>query len=147
MFVDPRVAGVGMNEEELVKRKIPYKVAVCKYSLVARAIAKAHTEGFVKLLVTNDPEMKLLGIRALGAASDAVIEICSFMIKHGKSAIELKDLLSAYPSITEGLQECIRLLFNESIVKPAAFPHDIHLTSVTFDAKGNTVRTPCTLST
>jgi dihydrolipoamide dehydrogenase len=133
MFVDPRVAGVGDNEETLIKRRTPYKVAVYRYSLVARAIAKGNTEGFVKLLVSNDPAMKLLGIRALGAASDAVIEICSFLIKHQRSANDLRDLLTAYPSITEGLQECVRVLYNESIYKKEVFPESIQVAKVTYD--------------
>jgi dihydrolipoamide dehydrogenase len=62
MFVDPEVAAVGANEQTLQRKKIPYKVATYSYALVSRAIAMGATEGFVKLLVSNDDDMKVLGI-------------------------------------------------------------------------------------
>ena len=34
MFLDPKIAGVGANETELAKKKVPYKVAMYRFHLV-----------------------------------------------------------------------------------------------------------------
>lgn len=34
MFLDPKIAGVGLNETELAKRKMPYRVAMYSFGLV-----------------------------------------------------------------------------------------------------------------
>ena len=44
MFLDPEVAGVGLNEQECQKRGIPYRVARVDYACIARAIAMAVRE-------------------------------------------------------------------------------------------------------
>eukprot|EP01102_Stenamoeba_stenopodia_P013265 TRINITY_DN4282_c0_g1_i1.p1 TRINITY_DN4282_c0_g1~~TRINITY_DN4282_c0_g1_i1.p1 ORF type:complete len:215 (-),score=38.83 TRINITY_DN4282_c0_g1_i1:25-669(-) len=138
IFVDPKVAAVGANEQTLQRKKIPYKVSCYSYELVSRAIAMGQTEGFVKLIVSNDEKMQILGIRALGAHASSVIDIVSLMIRLGKSINEISDLITAYPAVTEGLLECVRMLYNASIMKPQAFDC-LKVIEVTYDANGKPV--------
>ncbi|MFT7521417.1 MAG: dihydrolipoamide dehydrogenase, partial [Kiritimatiellia bacterium] len=133
MFLDPEVAAVGLNELAAQKQKMPYKVAVYGYSLVNRCIAMRATEGFIKLLVTNDDEMRILGMRALGAHASTSIEACSLMIEQGKSIHALAELLHPHPAVTEALQDCTRMLLGTSILKPHVFTSDLRLSSVTYD--------------
>lgn len=133
MFLDPEIAAVGLNETECIEKKIPYKVATFSYHLVARAIAMKETDGFVKIIVTNDEDMRVLGIRALGQHSSSLIEIVSMMIKLKKPIYDLcKFTQSAYPSITEGIQEAARMFTNESIHKPECFKRYLRLSQVDF---------------
>ena len=83
MFLDPEVAAIGMNEQTAQKNRIPYRVAVYSYSLVNRPIAMRATGGFIKLLVTDDDEMKVLGMRALGVHASTTIQVVSLMMRHG----------------------------------------------------------------
>ena len=46
MFLDPEVAGVGLNEQDCRTRNIPYRMARIEYSCLARAIAMRRTKGF-----------------------------------------------------------------------------------------------------
>ena len=46
---------------------IAYRVAVYDYELVSRALAMRETQGCIKLLVTNDADMRILGMRAAGS--------------------------------------------------------------------------------
>lgn len=66
---------------------------------VAAALAKGKTNGFVKLLVSNDSQMRLLGIRCGGVQAESLIEICSYLIRSGRSVGELKvrGLLLLFP--------------------------------------------------
>ncbi len=133
MFLDPEVAAVGLNERQAQERKIPYKVAVYSCALVNRAIAMRATDGFIKLLVTNDDEMRILGMRALGPHASTSIEAVSLMIQRGRCVHDLAELLHPHPSLTEALQDCVRMLLNSSIMKPQVFSSKLRLSSVTYD--------------
>jgi dihydrolipoamide dehydrogenase len=133
MFLDPEVAAIGMNEQQAQKAKIPYKVAVYGYELVNRAIAMRATDGFVKLLVTDDDEMKILGLRALGVHASTVIEAVSLMICQSRSIRDLAELFHPHPAIPEGLQDCVRMLLGTSIYKPHVFNSELRLSHVTYD--------------
>jgi len=121
MFVDPEVAGVGINEQECRKRGLPYRMARIDYSCLARAIAMRRTKGFFKVLVTNDDDMRVLGMRAVGEHASSAIEAVALMMRLGTPIRELAELVHPHPSITEGVQECARMLLGRSIFKPAIF--------------------------
>lgn len=136
MFLDPEVASIGLNEQKAQEKKIPYRVARYNYSLVSRPIAMRATDGFVKLLVTDDDDMRILGMRALGVHASTMLEAVSFMIQHGRSAKELGELLHPHPAVTEGLQDCVRMLTGTSIYKPSVFQSDLRLSRITYDENG-----------
>ncbi|MBL0127323.1 MAG: NAD(P)/FAD-dependent oxidoreductase [Flavobacteriales bacterium] len=121
MFLDPEVAGVGLNEQECRKRGIAYRMARVDYACLARAIAMRRTKGFFKVLVSNDDTMRVLGMRAVGEHASSAIEAVSLMMRLGTPISELADLVHPHPSITEGVQECARLLLGKSIFKPEVF--------------------------
>jgi dihydrolipoamide dehydrogenase len=127
MFLDPEVAGVGHNEQSAQKARVPYRVGVYEYALVNRAVAMRATDGFVKLLVSDDDDMHILGMRALGAHASTTIEGVSLMIRLGRSVRELAELLHPHPAITEALQDCVRMLLGTSIYKPEVFTSHLRL--------------------
>jgi dihydrolipoamide dehydrogenase len=133
MFLDPEVAAVGLNEIDCIKQKIPYQVASFDYELVPRAIAMNETEGFVKLLVTNDDDMQVLGMRALGPHASSLVEIVSRLVALERPIQDLSRFSNpAYPAITEGLQECSRIFTRNSIHKPTVFNNLIKWKKVNF---------------
>ena len=136
MFLDPEVAGVGMNETSAQKHRIPYRVATYAYRLVSRPIAMRATGGFVKLLVTDDDEMRILGMRALGAHASSTIETTSLMIRQNRSVRDLAELLHPHPAVTEGLQECVRLLLGTSLMKPHVFPSELRVSRIGYSDDG-----------
>lgn len=121
MFLNPEVASVGVNEQTLQQKGIPYRVARMDYSLINRAIAMRKLQGFFKIIVTDDDKMKILGMRAMGAHASSTIQAVSLLIHLGKGVEELAELTHPHPSITEGVQECARMLLGKSICKPSAF--------------------------
>ena len=136
MFLDPEVAAIGLNEQQAQAARIPYRVAVYDYALVNRAIAMRAPEGFVKLLVTDDEEMRILGMRALGAHASTSLEAVALMIQQGISARVLAELFHPHPAITEALQDCVRMLMGSSIYKPEVFQTALRLSRVSYDADG-----------
>jgi dihydrolipoamide dehydrogenase len=118
--LNPEVAGVGLNETQAREKEIDYKVVTLDYSCIPRAIAKRNTQGFIKLLVTNDDTMKILGLKVVGNQASSAIQAVALLISMDKGIEELAECVHPHPSITEGIQECVRMLLGKSMFKPDA---------------------------
>ncbi len=121
MFLHPEVAAVGMNEQTCIQNNIPVKVVKLDFSVIARAIAMRKTQGFFKIIVTNDKEMKILGMRAVGEHASSAIQAVGLLIKLNMSIEVLSELIHPHPSIVEGIQECVRMLLKKSVFKSSVF--------------------------
>lgn len=121
MFLKPEVAAVGLNESECIKKNIPVKVVKMDYSVIARAIAMRKTQGFFKIIVSNDEDMHILGMRAVGEHASSAIQGVGLLIKMNVPISVLAELVHPHPSIVEGVQECARMLINKSIFKSSVF--------------------------
>jgi dihydrolipoamide dehydrogenase len=120
MFLNPEVAGVGLNEISAREKGIDYKVVTLDYSCIPRAIANRNTQGFIKLLVSNDEEMKILGLKIIGNQASSAMQAVALLISMDKGIEELAECVHPHPSITEGIQECVRMLLGKSLFKPDA---------------------------
>lgn len=139
MFLAPEVAGVGINEIKAREQNIPHKVVSLDYSCISRAIAMRNTEGFIKIIVSNDAEMKVLGMRVVGEHASSSIEAVALLISMGKGVEELAELIHPHPSIIEGIQECVRMLLNKSMFKPGVLRDSMRCTSYEDGIVSNTV--------
>jgi dihydrolipoamide dehydrogenase len=120
MFLHPEVAGVGLNEISAREKGIDYRVVTLDYSCIPRAIAKRNTQGFIKLLVANDEDMKILGLKIIGHHASSAMQAVALLISMDKGIEELAECVHPHPSITEGIQECVRMLLGKSLFKPEA---------------------------
>jgi dihydrolipoamide dehydrogenase len=121
MFLSPEVASVGLNEQQARAQQIPYRVGVVGNALINRNIAMRQTSGFVKLLCTRDEPGRLLGLRVVGPEASSAIQGIAFLIDQGATLKEIDCCVHPHPAITEGVQECARLLLGRSIHKPEVF--------------------------
>src|SRR5690606_35829372 len=112
--------GVGLNETQAREKNMDYKVVSLDYSCIPRAIAKRNTQGFIKLMVTNDADMKILGLKIIGNHASSAIQAVAVLISMDKGIEELAECVHPHPSITEGIQECVRMLLGKSLFKPDA---------------------------
>jgi len=110
-----------LNENQAQKKGLAYKVAIVTYECIPRAVAMRDTRGFIKMLVSNDDKNKILGMRVVGQGASASIQAVALLISMDKGIEELAECVHPHPSITEGIQECMRLLLGKSLFKPAAF--------------------------
>jgi dihydrolipoamide dehydrogenase len=141
MFLNPEVAAVGLNETQASKQGIPYRMAKMKYKYVNRAIAMRSEVGFIKLLVSDDEEMRILGMRVLGDHASSAIQAIALLISQGKSVRSLVELIHPHPSIPEGIQECARMLMGSSIIKPEVFNMDLECCRVTANGEVESLNT------
>ncbi|MFP4309997.1 MAG: dihydrolipoyl dehydrogenase family protein [Desulfococcaceae bacterium] len=127
MFFYPAVAAVGLNEKTCQRKKIPYRVAYYANALVNRAIAMRASHGFVKIIISDDENERILGMRAAGPqASSTIMSIAHFMNQGSNIADVLKSIYP-HPTITEGILECCRMLKEKSVFKPHAFPQYLRI--------------------
>jgi dihydrolipoamide dehydrogenase len=121
MFLNPEVASVGLNEQQAREQKIPYRVGVVANALVNRNIAMRATRGFVKLLASLEEPNRLLGLRVVGPEASSAIQGIAFLIDQGATLADIDRCVHPHPAITEGVQECARLLLGRSIHKTEVF--------------------------
>ncbi|RUT80016.1 dihydrolipoyl dehydrogenase family protein [Ancylomarina longa] len=129
MFFKPEVAAVGLNEKACRKNKIPYRVATYSNSLVNRAVAMRAVDGFIKIIVSDDGEDRILGMRAAGPQASTLITSIAYQITQKGTLKDIRQNVHPHPSISEGVQECLRVFEEKSIYKPKAFPDLIKLKS------------------
>jgi len=121
MFLNPEVAAVGLNEQQCIDSNTPVKVVKVDFSVIARAIAMRKTTGFFKIIVSNNEEMRIIGMRAVGEHASSAIQAIGLLIKLNMPIHVLAELVHPHPSIVEGIQECVRMLLNKSLFKSSVF--------------------------
>lgn len=127
MFFNPEVAAVGLNEQTCRTNNIPYRVGYYSNALLNRAIAMRRTDGFVKILVSDDGQDRILGMRAAGPQASNTIMVIAHLMDQDKGVTDIMKSIHPHPSITEGIQECLRLLAGKSIFKPQVFPDEMRI--------------------
>jgi dihydrolipoamide dehydrogenase len=125
MFFKPEISAIGLNEKECQTKGISYKVITYQHSIISRAIAMRETDGFFKIIVTNEDNPLILGMRAAGLQSAVSIIFIATIMNSNTRLDDIMKTTHPHPSISEGIQECLRILKDKSIMKPEAFPREI----------------------
>lgn len=127
MFFRPAVAAVGLNEKACQQRGLPYRVATYANALLPRAIAMRATGGFMKIIVSDDEEQKVLGMRAAGPQASNTIMTIAMLMDQDKGIRDALKTVHPHPTMSEGIQDCLRVLLGKSVYKPHAFPDLIRI--------------------
>jgi dihydrolipoamide dehydrogenase len=127
MFFKPAVAAVGLNEQACRKKGLPYRVAVYSNELLTRAIAMQASDGFVKIIVSDDDEEMILGMRAAGPQASTTIMSIALLMDQAKGIRDVLKSVHPHPTMSENIQECLRVLLGKSVYKPHAFPKYIQI--------------------
>ncbi len=120
MFLKPEVASVGLNEIKAREQKIPYRVGVVANRLISRNIAMRETTGFIKVLAAPDTR-RILGLRVVGPEASSTIQGIAFLIDQEATLDDIDHCVHPHPAITEGVQECARMLLGRSVMKVDVF--------------------------
>jgi dihydrolipoamide dehydrogenase len=127
MFFHPAVASVGYSERTCRAKKIPYRAAYFSHTLLTRAIAMRATGGFVKIIVSDDRAGKILGMRAGGPQASSTIMSIAMLMDQDKGIGDLLKSIYPHPTMSEGIQECLRLLQGKSVFRPEVFPDQLKI--------------------
>lgn len=103
VFTSPEAACVGKTEEECKDAGIPIKVLKSFFRANGKAVTMAETDGFCKLIVSEE-EGVLLGCHLFGPhASDIMQEACA-LIYRKTTLEEFRNIIHTHPTLVEVLQ-------------------------------------------
>lgn len=114
VYTWPEVAGVGMTEEEVKERSIPYCIGSYPFTGAGRARCMGETEGFVKL-ITHAKTDRVLGVHIIGSRAADMIAESVLAIEFGASSEDIARTVHGHPTFSEALQEAARTVNNCSI--------------------------------
>jgi dihydrolipoamide dehydrogenase len=104
IYTWPELASVGLTEEQVRERGLPFKVGKFPFIANGRARAMDETEGLVKILAHGQTD-RVLGVHILGPrASDMIAEAVAVMEFAG-SAEDIARTSHAHPTLSEAVRE------------------------------------------
>ena len=104
IYTWPEVAGVGLTEEQVKERDIPYCVGSYPFSGAGRARCMGEKEGFVKVLVQSETD-RILGIHIIGPRAADMIAEGVLALEFGAASEDLARTIHGHPTFAEALQE------------------------------------------
>ena len=114
VYTWPEVAAVGLTEEEVKKRGIPYCVGTFPFSGAGRARCMGETDGFVKL-ISHGKTDRILGVHIIGPhAYELIGEAVAAM--ESESTVEvMANTIHAHPTLYEALGEAFNAVYGLAI--------------------------------
>ena len=104
IYTWPEVASVGLTEEEVKERGVPYCVGTYPFSGAGRARCMGQTDGFVKLIAHSKTD-RILGVHIIGARAADMIAECVLAMEFGASAEDIARTVHGHPTFAEALME------------------------------------------
>jgi len=104
IYTWPEVASVGLTEEQVKEREIPYCVGSYPFSGVGRARCMGEMDGFVKL-ISHGKTDRILGIHIIGPRAADMIAEGVLAMEFGASSEDIARTVHGHPTFSEALQE------------------------------------------
>jgi dihydrolipoamide dehydrogenase len=104
VYTAPEVASVGLTEEQVKARDIPYATGVYPFAGAGRARCLGETEGFVKVIAHKTTD-RILGVHIIGARASEMIAEAVAALEFGASAEDIARTVHGHPTFSEALME------------------------------------------
>ncbi len=104
IYTWPEVASVGLTEEQIKEKDIPYCVGTYPFTGAGRARCMGETEGFVKVIAHAKTD-RILGIHIIGPRAADMIAECGLAVEMGASSEDIARTVHGHPTFAEALQE------------------------------------------
>ena len=102
VFTRPEAACVGLTEDECKASGRPVKVLKSFFRANGKAVAMGETDGFCKI-VASEEDGRLLGCHLFGPHASDIIQEAASLITRGATVSNLLDTIHAHPTLTEVL--------------------------------------------
>jgi dihydrolipoamide dehydrogenase len=117
IYTWPEVASVGLTEEQVKARNIPYCAGTYPFTGAGRARCMGETEGFVKVLAHEKTD-RVLGIHIIGPRAADMIAEGVLAVEFGASSEDIARTIHGHPTFAEALQEAAMAVQKCSIYAP-----------------------------
>jgi len=104
IYTWPEVASVGLTEEQVKEREIPYCVGSFPFSGAGRARCMGETDGFVKMIAHGRTD-RILGVHIIGPRAADMIAECVLAVEFGASSEDIARTVHGHPTFSEALME------------------------------------------
>lgn len=104
IYTWPEVASVGLTEDQVKERDIPYCVGTYPFLGTGRARCMGETDGFVKLIAHAKTD-RILGVHIIGPRAADMIAECVLAVEFGASSEDLARTIHGHPTFSEALME------------------------------------------
>ncbi len=104
IYTWPEVASVGLTEEQVKERNIPYCAGTYPFTGAGRARCMGETEGFVKVLAHEKTD-RVLGVHIIGPRAADMIAESVLALEFGASSEDIARTVHGHPTFSEALQE------------------------------------------
>ena len=114
IYTWPEVASVGLTEEQVKEREIPYGTGTYPFAGAGRARCMGETEGFVKVIAHQKTD-RVLGVHIIGPRAADMIAECVLAIEFGAASEDIARTIHGHPTFAEALQEAAMAVQKSSI--------------------------------
>ncbi len=115
IFTDPQLAGVGLTEEEQMKRFGTCMCRTVSFADVPKAIITKRTEGLIKMAI--HPETRqITGVHILSPLAGELVAQAMMLIKNKNTIGDIVDSLPMFPTLSESIK-LAALSFTKDISK------------------------------
>jgi len=104
IYTWPEVASVGLTEEQVKEREIPYCTGTYPFAGAGRARCMGETEGFVKVIAHQKTD-RVLGVHIIGPRAADMIAECVLAVEFGAGSEDIARTVHGHPTFAEALQE------------------------------------------
>jgi len=104
IYTWPEVASVGLTEEQVKERDIPYCTGTYPFAGAGRARCMGETEGFVKVIAHQKTD-RILGVHIIGPRASDMIAEGVLAIEFGAGSEDIARTVHGHPTFAEALQE------------------------------------------
>ena len=104
IYTWPEVASVGLTEEQVKAREIPFCVGTYPFSGAGRARCMGESDGFVKLIAHAKTD-RILGVHIIGPRAADMIAECVLAMEFGASSEDIARTVHGHPTFAEALME------------------------------------------
>jgi dihydrolipoamide dehydrogenase len=106
VFCDPEIAVCGLTEKEAKEKGIAYKVGKFPFAANGRALSTNETDGFIKVLVSEQNET-VLGVHMVGPEVSNLIAEATLAVEMGACAEDIVRTIHTHPTLPEAFPEAV----------------------------------------
>lgn len=107
-YSKPEIGSIGLTERQLDNNSTKYKIAKSFFNANGRAVASGSTDGFIKILVSEDN--CILGAHIIGANATEMISEFSLAIRNQLKTQNILDSIHPHPTFSESIFETLMQL-------------------------------------
>ncbi len=113
-YCQPQVASQGLTEKAAKEKGLKYKVGKFPFTASGKAVASNESEGFVKILVSEE-DGEIIGAHIIGSEATELIAEYGLAMSLEITSEEIHGTIHAHPTLAEALMEAAAAVHDEAI--------------------------------